>query len=451
MKTTSYRQHKLAIAVAATLGVAVPASVSAQTVLEEVIVTAQKREQSLQDVPIAVSAFSGEMIKQSGVKDMFDLQANAPSLIVGQTQNSSTTTFSIRGIFTSSQNFGLEPSVGLYVDGVYRARQSSMINNLVDIASVEVLRGPQGTLFGRNTPAGAIQLNTVGADFEGSGFLEATAGDYDLYSASGAKSLTLIENVLAVRATGFVMNRDGYVDIVNGDDDAINDRDRWGARFQALYTPNDSLTFRFIGDYSEVNETCCAVGSWKNNFFPQDGATSPESGTDATAVALGSTVVDQRDFYDYKVAVSRKPVSENEDKGVSLKIDWETDNFANTIPSMTSTSCLPTWTPPTSRTMPARTSSPRSCGLPVRARSSVTSPACTTIPRTWTTTGLLQSAVICPPCSDSRPTPSSMAVVPTMSTNRNTKVMRHSARRTTTSRTAWCSLRDCAGPMKTRT
>jgi outer membrane receptor protein involved in Fe transport len=327
MKTTSYRQHKLAIAVATTLGIAVPASVSAQTVLEEVIVTAQKREQSLQDVPIAVSAFSGEMIKQSGVKDMFDLQANAPSLIVGQTQNSSTTTFSIRGIFTSSQNFGLEPSVGLYVDGVYRARQSSMINNLVDIASVEVLRGPQGTLFGRNTPAGAIQLNTVGADFEGSGFLEATAGDYDLYSASGAKSLTLIENVLAVRATGFVMNRDGYVDIVNGDDDAINDRDRWGARFQALYTPNDSLTFRFIGDYSEVNETCCAVGSWKNNFFPQDGATSPESGTDATAVALGSTVVDQRDFYDYKVAVSRKPVSENEDKGVSLKIDWETDNF----------------------------------------------------------------------------------------------------------------------------
>jgi outer membrane receptor protein involved in Fe transport len=86
MKTTSYRQHKLAIAVATTLGIAVPASVSAQTVLEEVIVTAQKREQSLQDVPIAVSAFSGEMIKQSGVKDMFDLQANAPSLIVGQTR-----------------------------------------------------------------------------------------------------------------------------------------------------------------------------------------------------------------------------------------------------------------------------------------------------------------------------------------------------------------------------
>ena len=130
----------LSLAVAATVGAAVTPQASAQAMLEEVIVTAQKREQSLQDVPVAVTAFTGEMLEKSGVKDMFDLQVNAPSLIVGQTQTSTTTTFSIRGVFTSSQNFGLEPSVGLYVDGVYRARQSSMINNLVDIAAVEVLR-----------------------------------------------------------------------------------------------------------------------------------------------------------------------------------------------------------------------------------------------------------------------------------------------------------------------
>ena len=89
-------------------------------VLEEVLVTAQKREQSLQDVPVAVSAITGEMLEQSGVKDMFDLSNNTPSLIVSATQSSSTTTFAIRGVFTSSQNFGLESSVGLYVDGVYR-------------------------------------------------------------------------------------------------------------------------------------------------------------------------------------------------------------------------------------------------------------------------------------------------------------------------------------------
>jgi outer membrane receptor protein involved in Fe transport len=327
MKLYSPRPQRLAIAVAATLGIALPGSAAAQAVLEEVIVTAQKREQSLQDVPVAVSAFNEEMLKQSGVKDMFDLQANAPSLIVGQTQNSTTTTFSIRGIFTSSQNFGLEPSVGLYVDGVYRARQSSLINNLVDIASVEVLRGPQGTLFGRNTPAGAIQINSVQPDFEGTGFLEVGAGNYDLWTASGAKSLTLIDNVLAVRATGFIMNRDGYVDIYGGDDDALNDRDRWGVRFQALYTPNDSVTVRLSTDYSEVNEICCGVGNWKNNLVPQDGATSPPSGTDQNILDLGGTVLDQRDFYDYEVTTSQKPVSDNEDKGVTLQIDWETDSF----------------------------------------------------------------------------------------------------------------------------
>lgn len=300
-----------------------------QQVLEEVVVTAQKREQNLQDVPVAVSAFNQAMLEQSGVKDMFDLQTNAPSLIVTQSQTSTTTTFSIRGIFTSSQNFGLEPSVGLYVDGVYRARQGSMINNMVDVASVEILRGPQGTLFGRNTPAGAITLSTVAPDFEGSGFLEGTVGDYDLWGLSGGKSFTVIEDTLAVRATGFIMERDGYIDIVNGDDDAINDKDRWGARLQALYTPTDDLTIRFIGDYSEVDEICCAAGSFKNNFFAQDlPAGSPEKrGTDNNVVSLGGTVVDQRDFYDYAVAVARPPRSSNEDGGLSMQLDWQTDNF----------------------------------------------------------------------------------------------------------------------------
>ncbi|MDH3995193.1 MAG: TonB-dependent receptor, partial [Gammaproteobacteria bacterium] len=330
MKTSLFTRQTLAAAVAATLGLSLPAVSLAQGVLEEVIVTAQKREQSLQDVPVAVSAFSGEMLQQSGVKDMFDLQANAPSLIVGQSQTSTTSTFSIRGVFTSSQNFGLEPSVGLYVDGVYRARQGSMINNLVDIGSVEVLRGPQGTLFGRNTPAGAIQINSVAPDFEGTGFIEGTAGDYDLAGASGAKSFTLIEDVLAIRATGFTMQRDGYVDLVNGDDDAIHDRDRWGLRFQALYTPNDAVTVRFIGDHSEVDEICCAVGSYKNNFVPQDGATSPAIGSDTRTAAAGGTVLDQRDFFDYKVSLAKKPESSNEDEGISLQIDWETDNFTLT-------------------------------------------------------------------------------------------------------------------------
>ena len=149
----------------------IPAPALADGLLEEVVVTAQKRTQDLQDVPVAVSAFTGEMLRDSGVRDMFELAAIAPSLRVTQSQTSTTTVFGIRGIFTSSQNFGLESSVGLYVDGVYRARQGSMINNMVDVAGIEVLRGPQGTLFGRNTPAGAVLVNSVKPDFEGTGFL----------------------------------------------------------------------------------------------------------------------------------------------------------------------------------------------------------------------------------------------------------------------------------------
>jgi outer membrane receptor protein involved in Fe transport len=302
---------------------------SAQPMLEEVIVTAQKREQSLQDVPIAVSAFSGAMLEQAGVRDMFELAKNAPSLRVGQTQNASQSTFGIRGVFTSSQNFGLESSVGLYVDGVYRARQGSMINNLVDVASVEVLRGPQGTLFGRNTPSGAVQINSVKPDHEGTGFIEGTYGDYDLINISGAKSFSAIDNELAFRATGFYMERDGVVDDIALGDELINDRDRWGVRLQALYTPTDDLTIHVIADRSEVDELCCGSGNWKNNLVASDlpPGSPTKVGTDQRILDLGGTVLPGKDFYDYKVAVSYAPESTNEDQGISVQVDWQTESF----------------------------------------------------------------------------------------------------------------------------
>jgi outer membrane receptor protein involved in Fe transport len=304
----------------------------ADGLLEEVVVTAQKRSQNLQDVPVAVTAFTGEQLREAGVRDMFELASIAPSLRVTQSQSSSNTSFGIRGIFTSTQNFGLESSVGLYVDGIYRARQGSMINNMIDIASVEVLRGPQGTLFGRNTPAGAVLLETVAPDFEGSGFINAGAGNYGLLDISGAKSFTLIDDVLAVRFTGFNMDRDGYVDLVGQEiqeNDSLNDRDRWGLRFQALYTPNDDLTFRFIADHSEVDEACCAVGNWETNFETQNPAPPNAIIGSDTVVRdnLGGTVLSGNDFYDYKVSASFKPESQNTDEGISLQADWQTDEF----------------------------------------------------------------------------------------------------------------------------
>jgi outer membrane receptor protein involved in Fe transport len=301
----------------------------AQPRLEEVIVTAQKREQSLQDVPIAVTAFTGERLQESGVRDFFEVSNIDPALIVGKSQTSTTSTFSIRGVFTSSQNFGLESSVGLYVDGVYRARQSAMINNLVDLASIEVLRGPQGTLFGRNTPSGAVSMFSVKPDFDGEGYLQASGGDLDLVSFDGAKSLTLIEDKLAVRATGFYMERDGFVDALGFGDDVLEDRDRWGGRLQALLMPTENLSLHFIADYSEIDEVCCGVGNFVNNLEAQQlpPGSDPVSGTDANVVDIGGTVIGQGDFYEYEVATSFLPNSENEDKGVSLQIDWALPRF----------------------------------------------------------------------------------------------------------------------------
>jgi outer membrane receptor protein involved in Fe transport len=181
-----------------------------ERILEEVLVVAQKRPQKLQDIPVAVTAFSGDDLVISGIEDVFDLSTMAPALQVRQTVQSRSTTFRIRGVGTLGNNFGLESSVGLYVDGVYRSRQGSMINNMVDIDSVEVLRGPQGTLFGRNTLAGAVLLHTVAPTDDGrDGFADLTIGNYNLMTVSGAASLSAIEDVLALRGSAFSSQRDG--------------------------------------------------------------------------------------------------------------------------------------------------------------------------------------------------------------------------------------------------
>ena len=290
-----------------------------QGYLEEITVTAQKREQNIQDIPVAVTALSGEQLVEYGITDMFDLQQSAPGLIFEQNQTATTANFSIRGVGTSSQNFGLEPSVGLYVDGVYRARQSSLINELADIERVEVLRGPQGTLFGRNTSSGAVLLNTVAPAHDTGGYFELNYGNFDLFSANAAFGGSLVEDVLAVRLTGFTANRDGFVDEVDAGNSVLNDRDRYGGRAQLLYTPTDTLSVRVILDYAEIDEVCCAAATIRNNFFSVDG----RPGSDALLASLGIPLLSGEQFNDRIVDLSYLPRSQNEDSGVSAQVDWD--------------------------------------------------------------------------------------------------------------------------------
>jgi len=313
---TTLKMSALAMAVA----FANQVSALQSPVIEEVVVTAQKREQSIQDVPVAISAVSGAMIQEQVIKDVFDLQTSVPGLSANQSQSSTNSSFSIRGVGTSSQNYGLESSVGMYVDGVYRARQNSMINNLVDMEAVEVLRGPQGTLFGKNTPSGAILFRTKAPSHETDGFVEVNMGNYGLTNFSGAANASLIEDELAIRVTGFSSERDGFVD-VEGFDTAINDRNRWGMRMQALWEPNDAFSMRIIGDYSEIDELCCAALTVKDNMFSDANPAMP--GSDALLAQMGGTIYTGDQFYDMTSSLNFLPVSTNKDRGWSVEMNLD--------------------------------------------------------------------------------------------------------------------------------
>jgi len=332
-----YQPSKIALAITASLTLATSVAMADDEPkkdgeaggLEVITVTAQKRIQNLQEVPIAVTAFSGDQMSEAVIKDMYDLKNSVPGLGAFQSQSATNSSFSIRGVGTSSQNFGLESSVGLYVDGVYRARQNSMINNLVDAEAVEVLRGPQGTLFGKNTPSGAILVRSVKPSHDGEdGFVELTLGNYGLVNYSGAASISAIDDVLAFRVTAFGSQRDGIIDDVNFGDEKINDRDRWGTRVQALYTPSDDFSVRVIADYSEIDEICCGAPVQLSNL--QANEIPGKFGSDAVLPGLGGTVFEGGDnFYDREVAVSFLPESTMTDRGLSLEFNWDLgDNYS---------------------------------------------------------------------------------------------------------------------------
>ena len=314
--------------------------------LEEIVVVAQKREQNIMDVPVAITAVTGAQIEESGIKDMIDLQQNVPGLIVGGSQTTTTSNFSIRGIGSTSNNFGVESSVGLYVDGVYRSRQSSLINELVDVQAVEILRGPQGTLFGKNTAAGAVNVRTVAPSTDGNdAFVEVTAGDYGLGRVAAATNIVLSDK-LAFRGTLFTSRRDGYVtdDNVSGElstrlgplEDLYNDRDRIGMRMQLAYDNLDDFNMRVIADYAEIDEVCCVGTTRVDSIFSRGGLAAglAINGPDAILMSIGRTVytdqnypfplppnVIQANWDDYRTSMNLLPISQNEDRGLSVEFN----------------------------------------------------------------------------------------------------------------------------------
>jgi outer membrane receptor protein involved in Fe transport len=264
-RTATVRTTLLAGAAALALPTAVQAQdvdaddeeVAAPATDNVIIVTATKREQTLQETPVAVSVTTSETIERAQIRDIADLSTVVPSLRVSQLQSAFATSYSVRGFGTDGNNIGLEPSVAMFVDGVYRSRAIAQISDLPDIQRVEVLRGPQSTLFGKNASAGVISIVTKEPQFDFGGMVEASYGNYDAIVAKGYVTGPISESI-AFSAGAGINKRDGYLtNGLNGED--INDRDRWFTRGQLLFDNGGPLRIRVIGDYDSIEERCCGV------------------------------------------------------------------------------------------------------------------------------------------------------------------------------------------------
>lgn len=209
----------------------------------EIIVTATRREEQLSDVPLAVSAISGQALQNSGVTDIRALNQLAPSLIVSGATSESNFTARVRGIGTVGENPGLESSVALFIDGVYRSRTGVGLSELGEVERVEVLRGPQGTLFGRNASAGLLNIVTKKPSFDFGAYGAATYGNYDYLRLEGGVTGPLISDKLAAKLEGVYMKRDGFVKQATPGEPDVNDRDRYLLRGQLLFEPSSDISF----------------------------------------------------------------------------------------------------------------------------------------------------------------------------------------------------------------
>ena len=301
------------------------ASVAPAVDTGEIIVTAQGRRQALQNVPIAVTAVSGDSLKNSGATDIRSLNQLAPSLLVSSTGTEANGSARIRGIGTVGDNPGLESSVALFIDGVYRSRSGIGLSELGEIDRIEVLRGPQGTLFGRNASAGLISIFSKKPSFTFGGSGEATIGNYNLRRFSAGLTGPISDS-LAFRVDGVYVKRDGfYHDRNNGTD--VNDRNRYFVRGQLLYQPDERLSIRLIGDYTHRIEKCCGAVYVNNEINSNIGALNDPAQNNIIRVLrdLGQDLSAFNNPYSRNISVSRgrSYKGKTTDGGVSGEIGYD--------------------------------------------------------------------------------------------------------------------------------
>ncbi len=282
-----------------------------------IIVTARRRQETAQEVPLAISVIRGDSIESTGNFNVVKLQQLAPTLQV-YTSNPRNTSVNIRGLgvpfgLTSD---GFEQGVGIYVDDVYNARVAAATFDFLDVEQVEVLRGPQGTLYGKNTTAGAINITTNQPTFDFEGRAEVTVGNLNFRQAKAAISGPLSDTIAARIAFATTSRRGTIFNVTS--DRYINEQDNLGLRGTLLFQPNDDLSITLSGDYSKQNPECCGT------VFVRVGRTQRALARqyEALAAAQGYSVVSRNPF-DRLTDIDASLNAGNKIGGASLKVKWD--------------------------------------------------------------------------------------------------------------------------------
>jgi iron complex outermembrane recepter protein len=285
---------------AAAIMLALPVLAQAQNQLEEVVVTAQKRTESLVDVPISIAAVTAEALEQTGVRNLGEIAQYVPNLEIGGSSNYNTV-IAIRGVGSQSRNIGFDSRVGVYVDGVYAGQSPASNQDILDLERVEVLRGPQGTLFGKNNVAGAISMITKKPEQEFGGSVRAEFGNYSSQRFTGMLNVPLGDKVFTKISIND-QQRDGFTEsVITGTEGG--EQDSTSARFQLLALLTDSLEMNFSADWTETDQY----------IVPQ------------RSVAVDAGLIDPA-LREFKTATNYDNNEDREIKGAALTFDWSLDS-----------------------------------------------------------------------------------------------------------------------------
>ena len=308
-----------------------------------IIVTATRRAQDVQDIPLAVTAIAPQQLEAQRVVNIQQISALAPSFTASQAQLASgSVVLRVRGIGTTSNNIGFESAVGIFIDGAYQSRPGVALSEFVDVERVEVLRGPQGTLFGRNTSAGALNITNVRPDVtEFGGFVNAEYGNFDEISLQGAVNVPLVQDTLAMRVTGAYRKRDGFLDVVDRNGNNIgdtNDVDQWLVRGQLGWDTDSGMRGRIIVDYSKSTSSCCGAIELYQSPLVTAGAyaavglgANGGNGQPFVATSAFDQAGFERAMDNRTVALNAAPVADVDNYGVTGELEFPISDSADLI------------------------------------------------------------------------------------------------------------------------